>query len=475
MQLPLYCSARSLRYSSRWFLSKLLLGSFSLFRKVDHGYRSFVHAVLRRAFAGALSVCPLLVFAGGANFAIVPNPSGYTVVPNVLYQNKDFIPASNSERTVFGGPTGLRLIDGKPHAVARGVINTPRSVTPVVVDVTAKVSSSKLAKVGTALAKRAPLIQAGLAARDVWRVLTEDNNIVEDTTNPADDKHFAVRRPAVPGFWADDGGYVYSASDHCSFLAAALNVGAVSYGPYCYSYVEGFGYSKRWVYEHRPQSDLPVDDAYVEQALAGSVETGDFTANEVGNIMEAAEADAPLKSYVDSTGGWLETPTVTGPATTLGPSKMVAEPGPNGTTVFKEQQVINNWYYNNNNITYNNTNVTNTTNPDGTTSTTTTTSDPPPDYPTDCDKYPDSIGCAKFGDIPIAESIPNVDVPVSITPVTGFSSSASCPAPITFDVFGQQYAIEYTAACDFFSAARYLVLTVSGILASLIFVSAFRT
>jgi hypothetical protein len=106
--------------------------------------------------------------------------------------------------------------------------------------------------------------------------------------------------------------------------------------------------------------------------------------------------------------------------------------------------------------------TTTTTNVDGSTSTVTTTNappaqtTPPTDPKTDCDKYPNSIGCSEYGVVPTADLLTTVAVPVSLSPTS--LGSGSCPAPATFTVGGRTMTMSYSLYCDFATSIAPLII-----------------
>ncbi|MEF3074886.1 virulence factor TspB C-terminal domain-related protein [Methylobacter sp. Wu1] len=106
--------------------------------------------------------------------------------------------------------------------------------------------------------------------------------------------------------------------------------------------------------------------------------------------------------------------------------------------------------------------TTTTTNPDGTKTTTTTGGDGSGDGKTDCDKYPNSIGCQDIskGDAPKADTIPTIDVPIVFNPVS-WGGSGSCPAPGTINLHGSTVEISYQPYCDIASAIRPIVIALA--------------
>jgi hypothetical protein len=129
------------------------------------------------------------------------------------------------------------------------------------------------------------------------------------------------------------------------------------------------------------------------------------------------------------------------------------------------------------NITYNTTTHTQVTNiaADGTTTkgpdTTETKADKPKtDEP--CLANPDTLGCAKFGTPDKGPDIPRDAKTVQFTPVQ--FASGSCPAPVGFTAFGQQYQFSYQPLCDKLQLVSALLLALSGLAAAYIFVEGLK-
>lgn len=98
------------------------------------------------------------------------------------------------------------------------------------------------------------------------------------------------------------------------------------------------------------------------------------------------------------------------------------------------------------------------------------------DIKTDCDKKPNSIGCQEFGTPDNSVSLGRSDSGFSSIGVVSFGSSASCPAPLPFDVAGRTYSISFQSICT--NANDYIrpvVLVLGAALAAFIFVAGFRS
>lgn len=162
------------------------------------------------------------------------------------------------------------------------------------------------------------------------------------------------------------------------------------------------------------------------------------------------------------------------------------------------------------NVTYNVQNTTTTTvtnntgqstsNPPSTTTTTdhstletSPTNAPAADFPTDynreptqqaiaadikamrneCQDNPHRVGCAELDAPPVADLIPRKNVPITFTPLS-FASSANCPAPITFDMYGPRQ-ITFTPMCDLMTRLRPLFLACAAAGATIIFMRGLKS
>lgn len=90
--------------------------------------------------------------------------------------------------------------------------------------------------------------------------------------------------------------------------------------------------------------------------------------------------------------------------------------------------------------------------------------------PTDCDKFPNSVGCAALGendvpDSPLGERLIPVSLGGSVV-----SEAGACPAPKTFSVLGRAFTLPMTPLCDFCSGIRPFVLLCFALAAAYIFV-----
>lgn len=90
-----------------------------------------------------------------------------------------------------------------------------------------------------------------------------------------------------------------------------------------------------------------------------------------------------------------------------------------------------------------------------------------------CQDNPRRAGCAELDVPPVADIIPRQNVPVTFTPLP-FASSASCPAPITFDMYGPRL-ITFTPMCDLMTKLRPLFLACAAAGAALIFMQGLKT
>lgn len=83
---------------------------------------------------------------------------------------------------------------------------------------------------------------------------------------------------------------------------------------------------------------------------------------------------------------------------------------------------------------------------------------------TDCDKYPDSLGCIPVGEVPELET-PTEERTLELQDGLSFGGPRGCPAPSTFQIAGRSVSvIEMTTACGWVSGfVRPLVLLLAAI------------
>ena len=165
-------------------------------------------------------------------------------------------------------------------------------------------------------------------------------------------------------------------------------------------------------------------------------------------------------------------PTVTGPASKIGQPTISTTTNPDGTTSTTTSTPGISITYNGDTINYTENNTTTTVNNSTGATTTTTTEKPAEDKRSECEKSPDSAGCAKLGD-PTNSTVPTSTVPVSITPVD--LATGVCPASITWTAYGS-HTFEFTPICN--AAETYIkpvVLVIGAALAAFIFVGGLKS
>ena len=104
---------------------------------------------------------------------------------------------------------------------------------------------------------------------------------------------------------------------------------------------------------------------------------------------------------------------------------------------------------------------------------------PPEDTPetapseTQCDKYPNSLGCAELGtvdDITLPDETRSI---AAIAPVS-VGGAGSCPAPLTATFMGQTVSFSYDMPCQFATSLKPLILAIAWLSAGLIFIGGVR-
>ena len=199
--------------------------------------------------------------------------------------------------------------------------------------------------------------------------------------------------------------------------------------------------------------------------------------DDIGPYLTARNFDPRVVPEILAKGGDLPmpAPTITGPTALPGPSTTVKNP--DGTTTVTQ---------NTSTFVINGDTITNVTNISSTTiynsssqviQTSTSTVTPAPttkaeEVKTDCDKYPDSIGCSKYGTPSASDTLGKETKNVTITPVE--FAGGSCPGPVSLEVFGHSYALSYTPLCDKLATLSSLFLALAGLMAAWIFTSGFK-
>lgn len=94
------------------------------------------------------------------------------------------------------------------------------------------------------------------------------------------------------------------------------------------------------------------------------------------------------------------------------------------------------------------------------------------DAKTDCDKYPDSLGCSVIGDVPEFEPLETKEIDMSSIVLRELPSDNSCPAPLYFTVGGKTIPISFEPICEYASAFKPLVIAVAWLSTAFIIVGA---
>lgn len=86
--------------------------------------------------------------------------------------------------------------------------------------------------------------------------------------------------------------------------------------------------------------------------------------------------------------------------------------------------------------------------------------------PTDCDKYPNSLGCSAV-DIPASEQVPRRSQDITLQIGPSFTGPASCPANVTMNLRGHQLTLlPMSTACGWIvDYVRPLMLLLAAITA----------
>lgn len=89
-----------------------------------------------------------------------------------------------------------------------------------------------------------------------------------------------------------------------------------------------------------------------------------------------------------------------------------------------------------------------------------------------CEKHPEILACQVLKDSGEKPEIEKKDFDFDFTPETGFSGSASCPAPVTVNVSGMQLAFSWVPFCNSLSFAKPIILALAWLSAAFIMLGA---
>lgn len=214
----------------------------------------------------------------------------------------------------------------------------------------------------------------------------------------------------------------------------------------------------------RPDGKCPTGRYESAAALSDAV------LSEAVKPVVSSDVPAAVKALIDSGGSAESSPiSLSGPQSQTSSPSVSTKTGPSGSVV---STTTNNYQYNyagdTINYTVNQTTVTETTAPDGTKQTQTETSDKTPEK-TNCELYPESIGCMKLGE-PGETKIPESKKNIDISP-EGISLPSGCPSDLALP--GGR-VVSYASACDAAQKMRPLVIAAGVFSALLIAVAAIR-
>lgn len=195
----------------------------------------------------------------------------------------------------------------------------------------------------------------------------------------------------------------------------------------------------------------------------------------IKSAVTTAIADQHLRSPAASA---VETApmTVTGPATQVGTATTAATTA-DGKTTTQTTTPTYQYNYSGDTITYNTTNNTSTSvvnNTTGVTESTSTQTKPETSIPGLCDLFPTISACQKLDNPEDSSNVPSQPWTPSITPHV-FSSSATCPSPITISFPRVSFVMVWDPLCNLASTFLAPIVTVLSMFAAAkVFFSGFR-
>lgn len=435
--------------------------------------------------------------------SVLSYPSGWTLTDQGL-QGGLANPAQNFPNTnpVVGGPNGPTVNQKIPVSV-----KTPTGTASGSLDWKIPVGVQRAANVVKAIANR---IAIPLVAVDIIQALTDSGISVDPNGNATkpdsgihwtdhgngfcdagcdtaqqvceqagakvgQSLHFQADNPPFMQFYGTPGWAMITAAGTC------INAGYQIYAwPRQY---DCSGSTYIWTNvgcSSGAKPSVPATQAQKEAAIDAAAQDPNRLANMLKNGLDAGEplpADTPVEptppttitspgaevSRTTDSAGNVTTQTRTD-SVTVSPPATVGAPAPVSTSSTLQTKT-------NGQPTGTTTTTTSNSSPGSVQSGTSTAIQPvgaggPPEQKTDCDKYPNSVGCADWG-TPDDPALPNKDIAVLVTPVD-FSGAGVCPAPRTVAISGFSLNLSYQPFCDFAGYVRPAVLALAWLAAAFI-------
>ena len=381
------------------------------------------------------------------------------------------------------GKVGIKLLEGVPSLTTAGQVSVAGKAVPI--STTLKLGAAATGKLAVALLKASPYtaaFAAGSAALELYDALADSNISVKK--DPAGNLIPLKLKTGEIEEWS--GGNGFWDTDK---MAAAQVVADSMYLPGSYySPVSAtpFSETRFGVYSNSPNapgmyltsfslvSRIRVQntaDPLTEQQLVDEIASKSGwpsgTLEKITKTAIESGIEPDLESAVT---------TVSGPST-VGEPKVTTKNLPDGKVETTTEKT--NITYQGSNIKVDNSSVVTNYNP--TTNTTNNVSDttienpdlPKPDPKDQCEKYPDSIGCAKFGEPPASVPLKKTERALNIT-AAAFTSSAACPAPVQLAVMGQNYEIPYDPLCDKLALIKPLMMLFAAFVAAYVLADSFK-
>lgn len=80
----------------------------------------------------------------------------------------------------------------------------------------------------------------------------------------------------------------------------------------------------------------------------------------------------------------------------------------------------------------------------------------------ECEKHPETLGCAEWGEAPAGETVSTTTRPVTFSPVAlAGAPVAACPAPVTFTIGGHSMGYDFDVPCRYADMFRPIILAMA--------------
>jgi hypothetical protein len=463
----------------------------------------------------------VLIFFTTASNAVVNYPTPGGIIPTEVLGPSSNYPRDFNPRNM---PSATSIVTTPTSSGVNATVSGKSQITlpsgrivQLPVSSTAHIPRSAIANAAKKAARALPGIGTALVLRDIYQEL-------KDTGMPlcADQQDFCKPDASAPPtttpnqYYIDDEskGRFPTAQAACEQNMKNWDVKEPGYVPHTFAYISGtqcfgnvpgyvqaFGYGTyglqtgcatnyayngtSCVYQGATSPGTKYTEAELEQAMLDKLNSDPAFSKRYYDAMrrdlERNRYSIPETDMVPPSTPVIQTGTpVTGPKEVVG-TKQIQNSDGTTSTVQREAQttitpVTSGSTVSDASTRYQSTTTITTTTTNNTTNVTTVETEDITDNARDECEGSQKVGCKELGEAPPAEKVPSQDIPVAYSPIT-FSSSASCPTPIQFNLgfYGGAKAISWEPFCDVMGQLRAIFLACAAAACAWIFVKGMST